>query len=333
MSNNTEKIVNENFGAWLNRARQWGSGVAKGALSGTVLDGGEKPAYNTEVQDELYSAEILQSAIFDAANTIDSVLRSLSGTALYDKAKNSASEMISFLQQSIKTVQAIMSENGEGDMTSKSKYEKNGGLDKGRAAQLKEISDKLDQIVQVGRDSKSGTGVLDKWCREFLGEHNEGFESNEYLSTGNELVSKAQAVMQEVADADKINAGLANQDVDKIIKRALDAIMGKKEVKYKPGSENDPNLIDKNAQVPEAVRLFRENLRKLRIETSNEDVWSDKDDPCADEAATVVSAITKKKYKPKDKEGFKELQKDINSVIVNRPKIKELLIKGKAPKI
>jgi hypothetical protein len=60
--------------------------------------------------------------IFDAANTIDSVLRSLQGTDLYKRAKESGAEMISFLQQSIKTVQSIISEAGEQEMTNKSKY-------------------------------------------------------------------------------------------------------------------------------------------------------------------------------------------------------------------
>ena len=139
MSGTRNKIINESFGSWLNQARQWASGVGQGALSGTVLDKGEKPAYNTQVQDQLYRAEILQTAIFDAANTIDSVLRSLQGTDLYKRAKESGSEMITFLQKSIKTVQSIISEAGEQEMTNKSKYEKNGALEEGRKKQLDEF--------------------------------------------------------------------------------------------------------------------------------------------------------------------------------------------------
>jgi hypothetical protein len=69
MSNTRNKIVNENFGAWLNQASQWVSGVGKGALAGTVLAKKDDPDYNRDVQDQLYRAEILQSAILDAGNT------------------------------------------------------------------------------------------------------------------------------------------------------------------------------------------------------------------------------------------------------------------------
>jgi hypothetical protein len=91
--------------------------------------------------------------------------------------------------------------------------------------------------------------------------------------------------------------------------------------------KTDPLIdIDTKVQVPAAVKKFREDLRKLRIETSNEDIWSEKDDPCAEEAAVVVSHITKKTYKPKEKESFKELQKDVKKVSKNQPKLKELLL-------
>jgi hypothetical protein len=331
MSNIGNKIVNESFGSWFNQARQWAGGVGKGALAGTVLAKKEDPAYNTQVQDQLYRAEILQSAIFDAGNTIDSVLRSLEGTTLQKRAKESASDMISFLQQSIKAVQAILAEGGEQDMTNKSSYEKDGGLAKGRQKQLDDISAGLDKMVQ--RSGSSGgyeNSQLDTWCREFLGKHNEGYESNEYLKTGNELSAKASSIITEIATADDQDRKIAEKDVDKIVKRAIKAITGggKGEIEDARARElngEDP-LIDKEAQVPAVVKKFRDDLRKLQIETSNEDIWSDKDDPCAEEAAVVVNSITKKKYKPKEKEGFKELQKDVKKVIKHQPKIKELLL-------
>jgi hypothetical protein len=136
MSNTRNKIVNENFGAWLNQASQWVSGVGKGALAGTVLAKKDDPDYNRDVQDQLYRAEILQSAILDAGNTIDSVLRSLEGTSLQKRAKESAGDMISFLRQSITTIQGILAEGGEEDMTNKSSYEKNKALVAGRKKQL-----------------------------------------------------------------------------------------------------------------------------------------------------------------------------------------------------
>ena len=337
MSGTRNKIINESFGSWLNQARQWASGVGQGAMSGTIFDKGEKPAYNTQVQNQLYRAEILQTAIFDAANTIDSVLRSLQGTDLYKRAKESGAEMIQFLQQSIKTVQGIISEAGEQEMTNKSKYEKNGELEEGRTKKLDAISEKLDEIIQ-----RRGGGVLDTWVREFLGKNNEGFESNEYLTTGNNLVAKAIEVLVEIKNADDRDFAIAQKDIDKVVKRGLDAIegvingkKGSEAVKYKAGSELESMmLIDREAeaskQVPEAVRKFRENLRKLQIETSNEDIWSENDDPCAEEAATVVSSSTKKKYNIKDKKSFKELQRDADSIIKNQKKIKELV---KAPKL
>jgi hypothetical protein len=337
MSSTRNKIINESFGSWLNQARQWASGVGQDAMSGTIFDKGEKPAYNTQVQNQLYRAEILQTAIFDAANTIDSVLRSLQGTDLYKRAKESGAEMISFLQQSIKTVQSIISEAGEQEMTNKSKYEKNGALEEGRTKKLDAISEKLDKIIQ-----REGGGALDTWVREFLGKNNEGFESNEYLSTGNALVAKAIEVLVEIKNADDRDFAIAQKDIDKVVKRGLDAIegvingkKGSEAVKYKPGSELESiMLVDREAeaskQVPEAVRKFRENLRKLQIETSDEDIWSEKDDPCAEEAATVISSSTKKKYNIKDKKSFKELQRDADSVIKNQKKIKELV---KAPKL
>jgi hypothetical protein len=337
MSNNRENIINESFGSWLNRARQWAGGVGKGALSGTVLGKKEDPAYNTQVQDQLYRAEILQSMIFDAANTIDSVLRSLEGTDLRKRALESGSDMISFLQQSIKTVQSIISEAGGGDMTNKSNYEKDGGLSAGRKKQLDEISEKLKQIIPVG-----GGGVLDKWCREFLGKHNEGFESNEYLSTGNQLVIKATAILSEISKADEMDRKIAEKDVDKVLRRGLKQL-GKyvngeadtEEIRLpKPGGEQE-QLIDREAEknLPAVVQKFRKDLRKLQIETSTEDIWSEKDDPCAEEAAEVVRAVTKKKYQVKTKDGFKELQRDTDRMVRNQKKIKELLLPVKPLKI
>ena len=329
MSNTRNKIVNENFGAWLNQASQWVSGVGKGALAGTVLAKKDDPDYNREVQDQLYRAEILQSAILDAGNTIDSVLRSLEGTALQKRAKESAGDMISFLRQSITTIQEILAEGGEEDMTNKSSYEKDGGLAKGRQKQLDDISAGLDKMVQ--RSGSSGgyeNSQLDTWCREFLGKNNEGFESNEFLKTGNELAAQASAIIAEIATADEQDIQIGEKDIEKIIKRGLDALSGKKssidDARARELNGEDA-LIDTEAQVPAAVKKFRDDLRKLRIESSNEDIWSEKDDPCADEASMVVSSITKKTYKPKEKESFKELQKDVKKVVKNQKKFKELL--------
>jgi hypothetical protein len=347
MSNTSNKEVHESLGSWLNRAKQWAGGVGKGALSGTVLDKGEDPAYNTQVQDQLQQAEILQSAIFDAGSTIDSVLRSLEGTALQDRARESGSEMISFLQQSIKTVQSIIGEAGEQDMTNKSGYQKNGGLDPGRMKQLEAIKAGLDKMMVRSGDSKGGgnnynNSQLDTWCREFLGKNNEGFESNEYLSTGNSLVSKANAILAEIRDADKMDYDIAQKDVDKVIKRGLDKLSNyikggnSKKLNPKPGSELEDMLIDIESEKPQsaAVQKFREDLKKLRIENSNNShIWSEDDNPCAEEAATIVSAVTKKKYKTKEKEGFKELQRDTDSLIKNQPRIKELILPKRIPKI
>lgn len=334
MSNTRYKIVNENFGAWLNQARQWAGGVGKGALSGTILAKKEDPAYNTQVQDQLYRAELLQSAIFDAGSTIDSVLRSLEGTTLQKRAKESASEMISFLQQSIKAVQEIIAEGGELDMTNKSNYEKAKALAEGRKKQLDGISEGLDKIVQRSGKSKEGeesytNSPLDTWCREFLGKNNEGYESNEYLKTGNELSAKASSIIAEIATADEQDIQIGEKSIDKIIKRGIKALAGvaggaMDDARARELNGEDP-LIDKEAQVPAVVKKFRDDLRKLQIETSSEDLWSDKDDPCAEEAAVVVSHITKKPYKTKEKEGFKELQKDVKKVVKNQKKFKELL--------
>jgi len=335
MSNTRNKIVNENFGAWLNQASQWVSGVGKGALAGTILAKKDDPDYNMEVQDQLYRAELLQSAILDAGSTIDSVLRSLEGTSLQKRARESAGAMISFLQQSIKTVQAIIAEGGEVDMTNKSSYEKAKALAAGRKKQLDDIADGLEPMVNRSGSSGKGGGYensqLDTWCREFLGKNNEGFESNEFLKTGNELAAQASSIIAEIATADEQDVKIGEKDVEKIIKRGLNALSGNKsqvdDARARELAGEDPLIdIDTKVQVPAAVKKFREDLRKLRIETSNEDIWSEKDDPCAEEAAVVVSHITKKTYKPKEKESFKELQKDVKKVSKNQPKLKELLL-------
>lgn len=333
MSNTRNKIVNENFGAWLNQASQWVSGVGKGALAGTVLAKKDDPDYNRDVQDQLYRAEILQSAILDAGNTIDSVLRSLEGTALQKRAKESAGDMISFLRQSITTIQGILAEGGEEDMTNKSSYEKAKVLVAGRQKQLDAIEKGLEPMVNKSDKSGKGGGYvnsqLDTWCREFLGKNNEGFESNEFLKTGNELAAQASAIIAEIATADEQDIQIGEKDIEKIIKRGLDVLSGKKssidDARARELNGEDA-LIDTEAQVPAAVKKFRDDLRKLRIESSNEDIWSEKDDPCADEASMVVSSITKKTYKPKEKESFKELQKDVKKVVKNQKKFKELLI-------
>jgi hypothetical protein len=147
MTNGKNTAVNEDFGSWLNQAKQWVGGVGKGALADTVLAKKDGKDYGADVRDQLYRAEILQSAIFDAGNTIDSILTSLEGTRLQKRARESAGEMISFLQQSIKSVQKILAEGGELDMTNKSDYEKAGSLAKGRQEQLDNIADGLNKIA------------------------------------------------------------------------------------------------------------------------------------------------------------------------------------------
>jgi hypothetical protein len=336
MTNGKNTALNEDFGSWLNQAKQWVGGVGKGALADTVLAKKDDEDYGADVRDQLYRAEILQSAIFDAGNTIDSILKSLEGTRLQKRAKESAGEMISFLQQSIKSVQKILAEGGELDMTDKSDYEKAKSLAKGRQEQLDNISDGLNKIVSRSGDSKGGgnnynNSPLDQWAREFLGKNNEGFESNEYLKTGNELSAKASSIITEIASADEMDRKIAEKDFDKIIKRGIDALKGvisDKPLNPKPGSELEELIGSKvpEEQVPEIVRKFREDLRKLQIKTSNEDIWSDKDNPCAEEASSIVSQVTKKTYKPKEQEGFKELQRDVKKVVKNQPKIKELLL-------
>jgi hypothetical protein len=201
---------------------------------------------------------------------------------------------------------------------------------------LDNIADGLNKIVSRSGDSKGGgnnynNSPLDQWAREFLGKNNEGFESNEYLKTGNELSAKASSIITEIASADEMDRKIAEKDFDKIIKRGIDALKGvisNKPLNPKPGSELEELIGSKvpEKQIPEIVRKFREDLRKLQIKTSNEDIWSDKDDPCAEEASSIVSQVTKKAYKPKEQEGFKELQRDVKKVVKNQPKIKELLL-------
>ena len=65
MTNGKNTAINEDFGSWLNQAKQWVGGVGKGALTGTILGKKDDNDYGAEVRDQLYRAEILQSAIFD----------------------------------------------------------------------------------------------------------------------------------------------------------------------------------------------------------------------------------------------------------------------------
>ncbi len=128
---------------------------------------------------------------------------------------------------------------------------------------------------------------------------------------------------------------IEKREIQNIIADAVDYITGGSSTK--PQKPKDERLINKGEEnVPDVVREFRNNLNALYIENRDDPKWSELDVDCENEAAYLISAITKedpKKYK--DKEGFKELQRKVKKIKELQPVVKKVLSKEviKPPKI
>lgn len=313
-----DKEIDKGTGGWWNSSKKFFRGIGKGALDGTVLASKQDPG--EDIPALLYSADIAFNSVLQLASSINNVLTYLSGTRL-SKAKSSASEVTSFISKSLDELNSIR-ENGR------------------NLPSYSGAKDKIEQIrKQLGIYMGNRPGQqswLEKWTREYIGKDNEAIQANAFLEAGNEFETKADAIIYELMGFYKEQEKIEKREIQNIIADAVSYIAGKI-TGTKPQKPKDERLIDKGEEnQPDVVREFRKNLNDLYIENRDDPKWSEQDEDCENEAAYLISAITKedpKKYK--DKEGFKELQRKVKKVKEMQPVIKKVLSKEipKPPKI
>lgn len=312
-----KKEVDKGIGGWWNSTKRFISGVGKGALDGTVLAKNQDPG--EDIPAILYSADLAYSSILQLAKSINGVLTYLSGDRL-QKAKSSASEVTSWISQSLEELNSIRERGRNMDSYSSTK---------GKIESIRK------QLGIYAGNRPGQQSWLEKWTREFLGKNNEEIQANAYLESGSEYETKADSLIYELMGFYKAQEKIEKGEIQNIISDAIDYIKGKKgDKKLKP---KDERLINKGEDnLPEVVRDFRNNLNALMIKTRDDSKWSEADADCENEAAYLISSITKEDPKKfKEKEGFKELQRKVKKLKELQPVIDKLITKDvkKPPKV
>jgi hypothetical protein len=302
MNHEGKKIV-EGFGGFLNTAKQFISGVGKGAFDDTLLASKKKP--ETDFPASIYSAEVLRGALINAANSIDNILSGMD-PADVTNAKSSASDMINFIQSSFKEVQKIIEDGGRGDMT-------NQKMD----SSISEISKKLDVITRSG-------GVLQKWKDEFLGVNNEKIVGREYLDKGRDLVTRARNIIGQIENVKNLKSKIASTDLEGIVKRSIDAAKGGDTRPLKPKSIKTFGRDEKD-QDPVVVREYRERLAKLGLKSKDTEGKYGSDDKIkTKQAMQYIGSVTGKVY-PDSDEALRDFQIDLGVYASKQDEIKSIL--------
>lgn len=299
--NQKENRIVEGFGGFLNTAKQFISGVGKGAFDNTLLASKEKPG--TDFPASIYSAEVLRGALISAANAIDNILSGMD-PADVSNAKSSASDMINFIQSSFKEVQKIIEDGGKGSMTNQKMN-----------STISEISKKLDVITRPG-------GVLQKWKDEFLGVNNEKVVGREYLDKGRDLIAKGRSIIAQIENVKNLKAKIASTDLEGIVKRSIEA--GKDNRPLKP---KDIKTFGKDAndQDPAVVNEYRERLAKLGLKSKDtEGKYGPDDQAKTKQAMQYIGSVTGKVYADSD-EALRDFQRDLGVYTSKQEEIKSIL--------
>lgn len=299
-----DKRIVEGFGGFLNTAKQFISGVGKGALDNTIFASKEKTGQDFPAA--IYSAEVLRNAIINTANSIDNILSAIEDKELSTKAKASASEMISFLRSSFTQIDKIISDGGSGNMTEQE-----------MKSIISEISKKLEIMTRAG-------GILQKWKDEFLGANNERLAGQAYLDKGKALVDEGRKIMLQVANIKELEAKIESTSFGNVMKRSLDAITTGDTRELKPKNIKTFGKDPKD-QEPETIKEYRDRLAKLGLQSKDSgDTYGTDDQAKTKQAMQYIGSVNGKVYTDSD-EALRDFQRDLGIYTSKQDEIKNIL--------
>jgi len=267
----------------------------------------DQPAGDLDATNLKYVSDNLMSSLISLAKEIDNVIawkssvqgrNTKASEVAGQEAEQSASEMISFVRDSVKYVQEAQSL-----------------LDKNvKGTAHKEIKEKLNEISDKVLSITRKDGILAKWKDQVLGEKREKTASASYLERGREQMFAAKQIIEELERSDKIRAKIKKFEPEGIISSAIKAFKGepdtrpsriKKKSDYKTFSK-DPDEKDR-----EQVKAFQTRMKDLGDLPSGykEGELDDQTTTAIKKAQNRISRITGKTYDDSD-QGSREFQQD-----------------------
>jgi hypothetical protein len=282
----------------------------------------DQPAGDLDATNLKYVSDNLMSSLISLAKEIDNVIAwksSVQGRSTKaseragEQAEQSASEMITFVRDSVKYVQEAQSL-----------------LDKNvKGTAHKEIKEKMDEISDKVLAITRRDGILSKWKDQVLGEKREKTASASYLERGREQMFAAKKIIEDLEKTDKIKDKIKKFEPAGIISGAIKAFKGepdtrpsriKKKSDYKTFSK-DPDEKEK-----EQVKAFQIRMKDLGDLPSGykEGELDDQTRTAIKKAQKQISRITGKTYDDSD-QGSKDFQQDYLFYGDNIDQIKKML--------
>lgn len=267
----------------------------------------DEPAGEIDSTNLGYSADNLMSSLISLAREIDNVIawkssvqgrNTKASQRAAEEAKSSASEMITFVRDSVKYVQDAQEKLPDTkDQTAR-----------------KEIKKKLDEIADKVLVITRKDGILAKWKDQVLGEKREKTVSGSNLERGREKMFAAKQIISEVENAQKLRDKAKKYEPQELIKSAIRAFKGEPDerpsrVKKKSDYKTFPK--DAGKEYAEDIKNFQMKLKDLGHLPSGYKE-GELDTPTKEamvKARKNISRITGKKYDDSD-EGAKEFQQD-----------------------
>jgi hypothetical protein len=334
--------TNEDFGGFLNKAREFVSNVGKGVgdlADQTVFGGGDSDGGELNPNLILSKAESVKSTILAASSKIDNIIafqKNVTGDVQYDKdgnivktkqekgAEEAGADMIKFMQDSFKYV---IPENIQKEL---------------KSSTLSSINKKLDSIAKELKIIMRPSGTLDKWADGVMGQKRESVISAGYLSQGKSLESQANEALSKVIERKYLNARIKARSATAFIKKGVELVTGKKEE-----TEDKPSLVRKAGEVKksyktfppkpgkddnDAIKEFQQRLKGIEyLKSSHSEGSYDTDTQNATTRAMhYIGAITGKVYSTEEK-AFREFQEDLGIYTDNKDKITKKLGLSKKP--
>jgi hypothetical protein len=334
--------TNEDFGGFLNKAREFVSNVGKGVgdlADQTVFGGGDSDSGELNPNLILSKAESVKSTILAASSKIDNIIafqKNVTGEVQYDKdgnivktkqekgAEEAGADMIKFMQDSFRYV---IPENIQKEL---------------KSSTLSSINKKLDSIAKELKIIMRPSGTLDKWADVVMGQKRESVISSGYLSQGKSLESQANEALAKVIERKYLNARIKARSATAFIKKGVELVTGKKE-----NTEDKPSLVRKAGETKksyktfppkpgkddiDAIKEFQQRLKGIEyLKPSHSEGSYDTDTQNATTRAMhYIGAITGKVYSTEEK-AFKEFQEDLGIYTDNKDKITKKLGLTKKP--
>ena len=334
--------TNEDFGGFLNKAREFVSNVGKGVgdlADQTVFGGGDSEGGDLNANLILSKAESIKSTILAASSKIDNIIafqKNVTGDVQYDKdgniiktkqekgAEEAGVDMIKFMQDSFRYV---IPENIQKEL---------------KSSTLSSINKKLDSIAKELKIIMRPSGTLDKWADVVMGQKRESVISAGYLSQGKSLEAQANEALAKVIERKYLNARIKARSATAFIKKGVELVTGKKEA-----TEDKPSLVRKAGEAKksyktfppkpgkddsDAIKEFQQRLKGIEyLKPAHAEGSYDTDTQNATTRAMhYIGAITGKVYSTEEK-AFREFQEDLGIYTDNKDKITKKLGLTKKP--